>query len=232
MQIKKIEGAIFDMDGTLVNSLTFWDYFWGSLGKEYLGKPDFRPDKKTDKQVRTMSICDAMMMFAERYDLGKSGEELGTIAEDMCRKYYLEEVDVKDGVIELLDFLRSKGVKMCVASATSKPLLRVIMNKHGLNGYFDNIFSCSELGKGKDSPDIFLLAHEYLGTKKENTWVFDDSAVALKTAHKAGFPTVGIYDEFSFPLDDVMDSVTEYIADGEDLSDVIRRITQCTPKFT
>ena len=214
------------MDGTLVNSLTFWDYFWSSLGKDYLGDHDFRPDKKTDKEVRTLCFHDAMMLFANRYDLGKSGEELGVIAEDMCKKYYLEEVGLKDGVIELLEFLYAKGVKMCVASASSTHLLNVIINKHGLGKYFDKIFSCAEIGKGKEHPAVFLAAHEYLGTKKENTWVFEDSAVAIETAHKAGFPTVGIYDAFSFPLDSVMDSVTEYVADGDDLFDVIRRIEQ------
>ena len=226
MRINNIEAAIFDMDGTLVNSLTFWDYFWGSLGKKYLDNPSFRPDKKTDKKIRTMSIRDAMMMFSEHYNLGMSGDELGTIAEDMCKEYYLEEVDVKKGVIELLDFLYARDVKMCVASATSMHLLNVIMNKHGLSKYFDKIFSCAEIGKGKDCPDVFLAAHEYLGTKKENTWVFEDSAVAIETAHNAGFPTVGIYDAFSFPLDGVMDSVTEYIAAGEDLSDIITRINK------
>lgn len=224
MQIKNIEGAIFDMDGTLVNSLTFWDYFWGKLGKEYLGDPDFRPDKKTDKEIRTMCFRDAMTLFAGRYDLGKSGEELGIIAEDTCREYYVEVVDLKDGAIELLEFLYSRGVKMCIASASSAQLLEVIMKKHGLEKYFERIFSCAEVGKGKESPDVFLCACEHLGTKKENTWVFEDSAVAIETAHKAGFPTVGIYDEFSFPLDGVMDSVTEYIAPGEDLSHVIKRM--------
>lgn len=226
MQIQNIEGAIFDMDGTLINSLTFWDYFWGNIGNECLGNPNFRPDKKTDKEARTMCLCDAMKMFAERYDLGKSGDELGVIAENMCRRFYLEEVDLKSGAAELLEFLYARGVKMCVASATSMPLLKLVVDKHGLGKYFDRIFSCAELGKGKESADVFLAAHESLGTPKENTWVFEDSAVAIETAHRAGFPTVGIYDAHSFPLDSVMDSVTEYVANGKDLSDVIKRINQ------
>ena len=83
---------------------------------------------------------------------------------------------------------------MCIASATAMTELELAVEVCGLKKYFPKIFSCAEVGVGKDHPDVFLLAQEWLGTKREETWVFEDSLVALQTARSIGMPTVGIFD--------------------------------------
>ena len=113
---------------------------------------------------------------------------------------------------------------MCIASATSPALIDVLMEKFDLKKYIPRLFSCSEVGKGKEHPDVFIKAHEYLGTDKESTWVFEDSVVAIETATEAGYNTVGIYDKFNFGLERVRELSTVYIGKGESLEALIEKI--------
>ena len=217
----KITGAIFDMDGTLIDSLGFWDYIWKRLGEIYLGDPAFRPDTITEKAVRTTTLYDGMALVHKNCGIGKDADEIFKITEDELRRFYKEIVEMKPGAKEFLDSLKARGVKMCVASATAKNLLEIVMEKFGLDEYFPKLFSCNDVGKGKEHPDVFIAAHEYLGTDKESTWIFEDSIVALETATKAGYNTVGIYDRYNFGLDRVKEISTVYIGDGEALTKIL-----------
>ena len=213
-----ITGAIFDMDGTLVDSLMCWDVLWQRLGKKYLGNEAFRPDPVTEKAVRTLTLLDAMTLVHENCSVGESGPELWQFTTDMMVDFYENDVKLKAGVLEFLEFLHARGVKMCIASATAPDLIAIAMRTCGLDKYFSKVISCNDVGKGKEHPDVFFAAHEYLGTSKESTWVFEDSVVAIETAGKAGFKTVGIYDKYNFGLDRIAKLSTIYIDDGETLA--------------
>ena len=110
---------------------------------------------------------------------------------------YRTQAEMKPGVRGFLDKLKKCGVKMAVATSTDRVHVEAALKKNGLYDYFDDIFTCSEIGVGKIKPDIFERALEKLGTKKAATWVFEDALYALKTAKEADFRTVGIYDETS-----------------------------------
>ena len=213
-----VKGAIFDMDGTLVDSLGIWDVIWERLGERFAGDKDFRPDAVTEKAIRTSTLFDGMVLLHEKCGIGRDGMELYTVANSICENFYIEEVELKDGVREFLDHCLEKGVKMCVASATARPLIDIVMKKFELDRYFPKIFSCAEIEKGKEHPDIFIKAHEYLGTPKESTWIFEDSIVSLETATRAGYKTVGVYDKYNFNLDKVEQISTEYIGEGDSLA--------------
>ena len=213
----KITGAIFDMDGTLVDSLSFWDVFFSRVGEKYsLGK-SFRPDEETEKLIRTLPFKEGMALMHEKCGVGKSGEEMLQTAFEMCAVFYAEDVKMKYGVLEFLELCKEKGLKMCVASATQKDLLEIVMKRFDLYKYFPKIFSCGDIGKGKDVPDIFDMAREYLCTDKESTWIFEDSIVAIETAVNAGYKVVGIYDKYNFDHERVKAISTEYIGNGETL---------------
>ncbi len=220
----KITGAIFDMDGTLIDSMMFWDIFWQRLGVHYRNDPAFRPDGKTEKAIRTLPLKEAMYLLHEACGIGENGEALLKTANEMCAAFYANDVQMKPGALEFLAHCKKQGIKMCVASATARPLQEIVMNKFGLDVYFPRIFSCSEIGRGKEFPDVFIAAHEYLGTPKESTWIFEDSITALETARKAGYQTVGIYDPHNFNLDRMPDFSTAYIAEGESLARLISEI--------
>ena len=112
--------------------------------------------------------------------------------------FYKNEVELKKGVLEFLEYCSEKGIKMCVASATDVKLFKIAIERCGIGKYFTDILSCAELGKGKDQPDIYLKALETLGTSIEEACVFEDSHVAVETAAKIGIKTVGIYDKYNY----------------------------------
>ena len=135
-----------------------------------------------------------MNIIHKNYGIGKDGEELLEAANNIMKDFYSNDVELKNGVWEFLDCLYEKGVKMCVASATDLSLIKTAINHCNIGKYFTDIFSCAETGKGKDEPDIYLKALSSLGTKPEETCIFEDSLVALITANSMGIKTVGIYD--------------------------------------
>ena len=215
--IGNIKGAIFDMDGTLIDSLMLWDVLWERLGIRYLQKEGFRPSEDVDKAIRTMLLKDGMNMVHDVYGFGKDGMELLTAANEIFRNFYANEVELKPGVLEFLEACRSKGIKMCVASATGPRLLSVAMEHCGIGHYFSRIFSCAEVGKGKDQPDIYQAALEYLGTSPKETCVFEDSAVAIDTAHDMGLLTVAIYDCYNYGQEHMKATADAYVAKSETL---------------
>lgn len=219
--INKIKGAIFDFDGTLIDSLILWDLLWERFGNEFLGGEKFKPADKDDKAVRTMILKDAMQYIHSIYKIGKDGDHLYKIADDLFREFYETKVTAKEGVCEFLEECKKRGIKMCLSSATEKHLLKIILNRCNMEGYFDGVISCAEIGKGKDQPDVFLAAIDFLGTPKENTCVFEDSFVALTTAHNAGLLTVGVYDKYSHNQEGIKNLADVYIAKGETLNKLL-----------
>ncbi len=221
--LKNIRGAIFDMDGTLINSLIFWEMLWRRFGELFLDGAPFAPTPEEDKAVRTMTMHDAMCYIHSLYSMGESGEELFRIASDMIERFYAEEVQLKPGVRTFLEFLRKAGVRMCIASATERRLIEVAAEHCGIRHYFEEIFSCAEIGKGKDEPDLYLSALSFLGTEREATCVFEDSHVAICTAAGLGMPTVGIFDPCNYGGEEMAKIATEYIAEGETLEKLLEQ---------
>lgn len=219
----EIKAAIFDMDGTLVDSLMLWDVLWSSFGEKYFNNKDFRPNAKDDKAVRTLTLKDAMELIHKNYNMGESGQELLNFADNLMLDFYSNTVELKSGVREFLDYCKQNGVKMCIASATAPELVKVAIKHCDIEKYFLKVFSCADLGLGKDKPDIFLLASEFFGEELKDTWVFEDSVVAIETATKIGMPTVAIYDRFNFGQEKMQEIATEYIAKGESLLKLIKQ---------
>lgn len=220
----KISGAIFDMDGTLIDSLCLWDIIWRRFGEEYLGDENFRPSEEDDKAVRTLPLDASMELIHKKYRIGGSGRELLDEANCITEDFYVNGVEMKPGAREFLEHLRQSGVKMCIASATAPELIKFAFGRCGLGAYFDKIFSCGTIGKGKDVPDIFIESQKYLGTPTEETWVFEDSLVAVQTAVSIGMPVVGVYDRFNYGQDEIERLATEYVADGEGLDKLIGKL--------
>ena len=159
-----IKAAVFDVDGTLIDSLMFWDILWQEIGKTFLNDETFRPSADDDKRVRTLTFKDAMYLLHDRYAVAESGGELLGFGNAMIVKFYSEIVELKAGVKPFLEYCRQNGVKMCIASATAADMLEIALKRCGIRDYFAKVFSCADLGVGKDKPAVVLRAMKFLGT--------------------------------------------------------------------
>ncbi len=213
--------GIFDMDGTLIDSLMIWDVLWEQFGVAYAGDPAFRPCDVDQKAVRTVTLKDAMQLIHENYNFAESGEALLSHANEVMLYFYTNVVQLKPGVRAFLERCREKGVQMCIASATAPDLIRTVLEYLHIDFYFSAIFSCTQLGVGKEKPDIYLMARDHFGVETGECCVFEDSVLALETAHNAGMQTVGIFDRYGFGYDRMQKIATHYIAQGHTLEELI-----------
>lgn len=221
----KIKGAIFDMDGTLADSLFFWEYFWRSVGEKYFNDKDFKPAPEIDRAARTMIYKEAMTVFNERYKVEADNEDFINFAESYMDTFYRTEVKEKPGATALLKYLRANGVRVVLASATASNHIKSVMGVLGFAEYFDGVLSCADIGRGKDRPDIYLAAIDALGLPICDIAVFEDSCVALETAASIGLHTVGIYDEHNFGHDRLKQAAEIYVDKGESLEALIGKVS-------
>ena len=220
----KIKGAIFDCDGTLVDSLGFWEVFYKKIGDTFFGGKKFIPDPEDDKAMRTQAITFLGRVLHDKYGLGEDRQAIMDWTLDVFGWYYEEVVELKNGVREFLEHLKAKGVRICIASAAEVKFIKLVLSKHGILDYFESIISCSDVGVGKDQPDVFFAAEKFLGTPHEETWVFEDSVLAIETAKKADFHVVGVYDPLTFGQDRSKELSDEYIDNGGSFVELIEKI--------
>ena len=186
----RIRGAIFDVDGTLLDSMFIWD----TIGETYLRSIGYQPKENLNETFKNMSLHQAARYYQTEYGVTRSIDEIMDGVNAMLERYYRFEVPLKPGVAELLERLRQDGVRRCIATATDRHLVEAALDRCGVLSCFGEIFTCNEVGHGKDEPDIFEEALRSLGTRREETLVFDDALYAVRTAKEAGFPVAAVYD--------------------------------------
>ena len=186
----RIRGAIFDVDGTLLDSMFIWD----TIGETYLRSIGYQPKENLNETFKNMSLHQAACYYQTEYGVTLSIDQIMDGVNAMLERYYRFEVPLKPGVAELLERLRQDGVKLCIATATDRHLVEAALDRCGVLSCFGEIFTCNEVGHGKDEPDIFEVALRFLGTRREETLVFDDALYAVRTAKEAGFPVAAVYD--------------------------------------
>ena len=194
----KITGAIFDMDGTLLNSMDYW----ALVADEYLQTVGISSGKDTSRLFLENGMKAWHTYCVEKFGLSATFDEAKRGIYDLMDEKYDTVIDVKEGAREMLDTLLAKGVKMCLATATDRASVEKILKRLGIEKYFSRIFTSGEVGAGKREPKIYQVALEYLGTDKETTYVFEDAIYAMRTAYGAGFRVVGVYDKNVYETED------------------------------
>ncbi len=187
----EFKGAIFDLDGTLFDSM----FMWYSVPTSFLQSRGITPKPDLREKTKAMTGRQIARVFRREYGLKLSPEEIIGGFNAMLMNFYANKVTLKAGVKEMLETLKRRGIDMCIATATDRPLVEAGLRRNGIMDYFGRIFTCSEAGAGKERPDIFWQALNFLGTDIRETVVFEDAYYALKTAKEAGFTVAAVFDD-------------------------------------
>ena len=190
---KDVKGAIFDIDGTLIDSMKIWD----KAGLMFLEKHGIKGDEDLGKRLFAMTIGDAGKYIQENFLPNMKPEEISAGVNDVIRGFYINDAQPKEGMIELIKTLKEEGVKLTVATSTDRDVFMPCLERLGLDKYFDGIFTCTEVGHSKAEPEIFNQALELMGTSPKETWVFEDGLYSAKTAKSLGMKVAAVYDETS-----------------------------------
>lgn len=208
-----MKGAIFDMDGTLVDSMEYW-------GKNFIKKLDDEHLSYPDNVINIITPMGIKKGCEYVHELGcpKSAEVIYKEFLDIMVDEYANSIPAKPYAIEYMKKLKEQGVKMCVLSASAKPMIETSAKKCGFDELIEFAISCDEIGMSKSEPEIFKYTAEKLGIPIEDITVFDDNAMAIKSACKAGAKTCAVYDTHSAEYEDGLKTVADkYIYSFEEL---------------
>lgn len=205
-----MRAAIFDIDGTILDSMPVWQ----DVGARYLRAAGIEPEPGLAAILLPLSMEEGAAWLKAHYPLPESETEIRRGVERLLEKAYREEIPLKPGVHDFLEHLKASGVTLALATAGSEELAKAALTRCGVWDCFVGISTCTALHTTKEEPLIYLEAARLLGSSPSETWVFEDSLAAIRTAKRAGFHTVGVEDAASARDREVIRAESEkYIAD-------------------
>ncbi len=207
------KGAIFDLDGTLINSMKVWENADYALAEKY----GFTPDREYWDRVTTCSFLEGAAYITERFNLGKTAQEIADELYAVALDCYKYEIGLKPGADRILKKLKADGFKIAIATSNVEEMTYAVLKANGIFEYFDAFIYCDAVGRNKSFPDVYLAAAEKLGVAADECYVFEDVPYALDGAKKAGAETIGVYDEYSADKEEQMrEKADRYIMSLED----------------
>ena len=188
-----VKGAIFDVDGTLLDSMPIWE----DSSARFLAGLGIEAEENLNDIMFRLSLDEGAAYLKNTYRLDMSEEEVKAGVLGVISDFYVNHVQPKAGVQRFLKELSSRGIPMYIATSSNREHIRAAFERLGLYEYFDGMITCEEAGASKREPAIFLLAAQRMGLAPENVYVFEDVIHAIRSAGSAGFVTVGVYDKAS-----------------------------------
>lgn len=211
----KVEAVIFDLDGTIVDSMWIWE----QIDIEFLGKRGIELPEDLQKAIEGMSFTETAIYFKNRFNLKESIEEIKEEWNAMAYDFYKNRVPLKKGVKEFIKYLKQKGTKLGIGTSNSRELATEVLKTHNILHYFDTIRTSCEVEKGKPHPDVFLKVAEDLKVNPMDCLVFEDTYAGVLAAKRAGMKVFAVADEFSFPYKDEICSLADkYIKDFKEIA--------------
>ncbi|MGL4874707.1 MAG: HAD family hydrolase [Clostridium sp.] len=218
MFLENIKAVIFDLDGTLIDSL----WVWHQIDIDYLGSKGLSVPLNLHKQIGHLSFAETAKFFKSTFNISDSQEAIIKTWNTMAYEYYSTQTPLKKGAREFLIALKKKGIKIGLATSNSQNLLEAALKQHNIYSLFDSITLTSEVDKGKDHPDVYLLASKRLNTPPHECLVFEDILPAIKGALKANMKVIAIEDRES--LDDAKEIIALSIKYLKDYTSLLGEI--------
>ena len=211
---KKIKAVIFDLDGTLLDSMWIWD----KVDTEYFNMKGLSIPENLKDEINHLSFEQTAYYFKTKFNISESIEEILNTWYEMAYKHYSNDISLKEGALDLLKFLKSRNIKIALATSNSKKLSSAALNCVKVYDYFDIISTTDEVENGKNCPDIYLLTSKRLGVSPEECLVFEDILEAVKGAKLANMKVFAVHDKYAeYQKEDLIKTADEYIYDFNDI---------------
>ena len=205
-----IEAVIFDLDGTLIDSM----WVWKQIDIDYLKERGFDLPDDLQCDVEGKSFTETALYFKERFNIPCAIEEIKKTWYDMANHYYTHKISLKKGARDFLRALKNNNFTLGIGTSNNQILTKQILKTHNILHYFDAITTSCEVPAGKPSPDVFLKSAEKLGVLPKQCIVFEDTLAGVIAAKRAGMTVVAIADEASLPnKEEIMSLSDDYITD-------------------
>ena len=214
--MQKIRGAIFDLDGTLIDSMGVWT----QVDSDYLSKRNITvPDNLFMDIEEGNSFIEVARYFKQKFSLEDSIEEIIQEWTDLVADHYEHNIRLKPGVLEFLDLLKKHRIKTGIGTSNTLYLARKVLESNGILSYFDSIVTgCRDI-KGKPYPDIFLKVAEELRINPTECLVCEDVLAGIQAGKNARMLVVGIYDTYSEPDKEEINKMADFY--GSDFYQII-----------
>jgi len=214
--MKKISGVIFDLDGTILDSL----YVWNKVDKNFFRKRGMEVPKDYALKINSMSFAEAASFTKNEYGIKESIEEIMEQWHNDAVYEYSTNVKLKKYVYEYIKMLKSKGIKIGLATASPKQLYEPALKNNGVYDYFDAFTCGDEVSTSKEFPEIYLLTAQKLNISPSECIVFEDICKGIKGAKKAGMIAIGVYEKYSeFDKENIIKLADGYIKDFKQMLD-------------
>lgn len=188
-----MKGVVFDLDGTIIDSL----YVWDILAEEYLRNNNIEYDLAIKEEIKDMNLQESSSYIVDKYRLDKSGEEVLMEIKQTLRRYYEEVFEPKEFVLDYIKNLANKGVVMTLASSLEYDLAIMVLDRLEIKKYFKFIITEDLINLSKRSSDFYKYIEDKMKIKAEDIYVFEDSLYSIRSAKKAGFKIVGVLDKYN-----------------------------------
>lgn len=216
-----IKGTIFDADGTILDSMGIWK----ELGARYLLSLGIKPQENLAEVLFPLTVDEGCLYLKENYNLSQTPKEIKTHLLTILSNYYKFEVKAKDGIKQMLSFLKEREVPCVIATSGDKMLLKSALERLELMGYFKNIFTCEELNTNKREPKIYEISADFLGFQKEEIAVFEDALFTVQTAKNAGFTVFAVKDNDSLDDEELLRKTADFfVSDFNEALKLIKKM--------
>ena len=193
MGLKHKKAVIFDLDGTLVDSM----WMWKAIDVEFLARYGYECPEDLQKAIEGMSFSETAAYFKERFQIPDSLEEIKAAWTEMSIEKYRSQVPLKPGVKDFLDRTAHLGMKAGIATSNGRAMVDAVLDSLGIRRYFQVVATAWEVAAGKPAPDIYLNVAGRLGVRPEECLVFEDIPAGIQAGKSAGMTVFAVEDEFS-----------------------------------